>query len=91
MGRVLVIEFEDGESSVFDEITRVLEQHPNFEQFWLRNESMLSLPGLEIFIRRRKAYSGYTEILLTTKEFDILCMLAAKETEKNIHLTRYIP
>ena len=79
MGRVLVIEFEDGDSSVFDEIMKALEQHPNFEQFRLRNESMLSLPGLEIFIRRRKVYSGYTEILLTTKEFDILCMLAASQ------------
>ena len=82
MGRVLLIEFEDGDNSVFDEIIQALEQHPNFEQFRLRNESMLSLPGLEIIIRRRKVYSSYTEILLTTKEFDILCMLAAKETEK---------
>ena len=79
MGRVLVIEFEDGDSSVFDEIMKALEQHPDFEQFRLRNESMLSLPGLEIFIRRRKVYSSYTEILLTTKEFDILCMLAANK------------
>ena len=83
MGRILVIEFEDGDSSVFDEIMKALEQHPNFEQFRLRNESMLSLPGLEIFIRRRKVYSGYTEILLTTKEFDILCMLAASQIPRS--------
>ena len=60
MGRVLLIEFEDGDNSVFDEIMRALEQHPNFEQFRLRNESMLSLPGLEIFIRRRKFLPFYT-------------------------------
>ena len=37
MGRVLLIEFEDGDNSVFDEIIQALEQHPNFEQFQLIN------------------------------------------------------
>ncbi len=31
MGRVLVIEFEDKDISAFDEIMRILEQHPNFD------------------------------------------------------------
>ena len=35
-----VLEFEDGDNSVFNEIIQALEQHPNFEQFRLRNESM---------------------------------------------------
>ncbi len=46
MGRILMIEFNDGDNSVLDKIMRALEQHPNFEQFRLRNESMLSLPSL---------------------------------------------
>ena len=90
MGRILMIEFNDGDSSVFDEIMRALEQHSNFEHFRLRNESMLSLPGLEIFIRRRKAYSGYTEILLTTKECILLRCHGAKEYIHVKHESRII-
>ena len=79
MGRILMIEFDDRDTAVFDEIMRALEKHPSFEQFRLRGESTLSLPELDIFLQRRKAYSGYTEIPLTAKEFDILCMLAANK------------
>ena len=79
MGRILMIEFDDRDTAVFDEIMRALEKHPSFEQFRLRDESTLSLPELDIFLQRRKAYSGYREIPLTAKEFDILCMLAANK------------
>ena len=79
MGRILMIEFDDRDTAVFDEIMRTLEEHPGFEHFRLRDESTLSLPELDIFLQRRKVYSGYTEISLTTKEFDILCMLAANK------------
>ena len=60
-----MIEFDDRDTAVFDEIMRALEKHPSFEQFRLRDESTLSLPELDIFLQRRKAYSGYTEIPLT--------------------------
>lgn len=79
MGCILMIEFDDRDTAVFDEIMRTLEEHPSFEQLRLRDESTLSLPALDIFLQRRKAYSGYTEIPLTAKEFNILCMLAANK------------
>ena len=79
MGRILMIEFDDRDTAVLDEIMRELEKYPNFEQFRVRDESTLSFPELDISLRRRKAYSGYTEIPLTAKEFDILCILAANK------------
>ena len=59
MGRVLVIEFDDRDTSAFDEVMRILEKHPNFEQFKLKDESMLSLPSVDILLKRRKVYRGY--------------------------------
>ena len=52
MGRVLVIEFDDRDTSAFDEVMRILEKHPNFEQFKLKDESMLSLPSVDILLKR---------------------------------------
>ncbi len=69
-----MVESDDRDVSIFDEIIRALEQHSHFEDFRLRDESILSPPGLDIFLRRRKAYSGYTEITLTTKEFGTFCL-----------------
>lgn len=71
------MEFEDNESAVFDDIMDMLQKYPNFHKYQLRDESILSLPGLEIYLERRKIYSESEEINLTTKEFDILCMLAS--------------
>lgn len=44
-----MVEFNDREAGVFDEIMAVLKKHPVFENFWLTNETVLSLPGLEIY------------------------------------------
>ena len=40
---------------------------------------MLSLPELDIYFDRRKAYSCGKEIYLTKKEFDILCLLGTNK------------
>ncbi len=55
----------------------VVKKHPDFKRYELRMESALQLPGLEIYPDRRKIYRDRREINLTTKEFDILCFLAA--------------
>lgn len=77
MGRILVIEFNDQESSAFDEVMNVLKCYPGFEKLRLDDETVLSLPGLEIYQDQRKAYRNRREINLTTKEYDILCLMAA--------------
>lgn len=74
-----MIEFEDQDISAFDDVMEVLKRYPDFEHLKLCNETVLSLPGLEIYPDRRKAYRDRREISLTTKEYDILCLLAANK------------
>lgn len=69
IGRILVIEFNDQDSSVFDEVMAVLKHHSAFEQLRFNEEDVLSLPGLEIYPDRRKIYRNRREINLTAKEF----------------------
>lgn len=45
----------------------------------LRDETILSLPELEINLARRKITSDGREILLTSKEYDIFCLLVANK------------
>ena len=45
----------------------------------LRDEPILSLPGLEINLARRKITSDGREISLTAKEYDIFCLLVANK------------
>ena len=42
-------------------------------------EPMLSLPGLEIYPDKRKVFRDRQEIRLTTKEYEILLLLAANK------------
>ena len=56
IGRILVIEFNDQDSSVFDEVIAVLKHHSAFEQLLFNEEDVLSLPGLEIYPDRRKIW-----------------------------------
>ena len=79
MGRILVIEFKDKDSSAFDEVMEVLKRYPDFETLQLNDETVLSLPGLEIYPDRRKVYRDRREINLTTKEYDILCLLVTNK------------
>ncbi len=75
--RIVVLELHDPDSSIFDEIMEVVNRHPNIEYLRVKDEPMLSLPVLEIYPGRRKIYRDRREINLTTKEYDLLCLLAA--------------
>ena len=67
------------DSSAFEDILSFLSRHPDLEKWELREEPVLSLPGLEINLARRKITSDGREIQLTAKEYDILCLLAANK------------
>ena len=54
LGRVLVIEFHDQESSVFDAVMEVLKHHADFKIIQPSDETVISVPGLEIYPERRK-------------------------------------
>lgn len=74
-----MVEFDDKDSTVFNEIMRVLEKHSAFDRLKLKDETVLSLPGLEIYPQSRKIYRDRREIHLTTKEYDLLCLLVANK------------
>lgn len=69
------MEFDDNELNIFDEMMEIVKRHPDFKRYELCMESSLKLPGLEIYIDRRKIYRDRREISLTVKEF--VCYLAA--------------
>lgn len=79
IGRILIIEFSEHNFSAFEEIMGVLKKHPGFEYLQLKDESLISLPGLEIYPNRRKIYRNRREINLTTKEYEILAFLVANK------------
>lgn len=77
MGRILLIEFNEQNSSVFDKIMKTLKESSGFECLRLDDEPMVSLPGLEIYPGKRKIYRDRREINLTAKEYEILTLLVA--------------
>lgn len=79
IGRVLIIESNEGSHSIIDEIIETLKKHPEFELLWLKHEPVLSLPGLEIDPLHRKVYCDKLEISLTAKEYDLLCLFVANK------------
>lgn len=77
IGRILVIEFDETDSGVFDEVMGVLGKHPNFEIMQFSDNAVISFPGLTIYPEQRKIYRDRQEIHLTAKEYEILCLLAS--------------
>ena len=77
--RIMVLEFTDCDSAIFDEIMEVVNSHPDIEYLRVKDEQVLSLPGLEIYPDRRKIYRDRREINLTAKEYDLLCLLVANK------------
>ncbi len=71
----MVIEIADWESPIFEEITNVLKKHSDFYHIRPDEETIMSLPGIEINLNRRKVFCNQHEISLTVKEYDILCLL----------------
>lgn len=76
IGRLLVVEFNDREFHVFEEVMEVLKNHSICEEAKIKEETVLSLPRLDIHLDRRKIYRDRKEVNLTVKEYDILHLLA---------------
>ena len=79
IGRILMIEFGEQDSPAFDEVMDVLKRHPDFDYQQLNEDSVLSIPGLEIYPNRRKIYRGRKEISLTVKEYDLFYLLVVNQ------------
>lgn len=74
-----MIEFNDQETSLFDEVIAVLERHPSVESLQLKDETAVSLPGFEVYPDSRKVYRDRREINLTTKEYELLYLLVVNK------------
>lgn len=79
IGRLLIMEFADNESSAFDEVIAVLKKYPEFIKCEMQKESKLSFPGIVIYPERRKVYCNGKEIHLTAKEYRLLWQLAVNK------------
>lgn len=79
MGRILLIEFTDDDDLEFEEIITFLNRYSHFEKFSLQDGAVISFPGLEICPKRRTVYCNCQRVHLTTKEFDILCLLVVNK------------
>ena len=77
--RILVLELKDQDSPIFDKIMEVVKCCPDIEHIKIKDEPVLSLPGLEIYPGRRKIYRDRREINLTAKEYDLLSLLVANK------------
>ena len=71
----MLIEFNGQDSQAFDEVMEVLKHYPDFEYIQMNDDSILSVPGLEIYPSRRKIYRRRKEISLTAKEYDLFYLL----------------
>lgn len=77
IGKVIILDLQDNDILAFTEILAFLKKHPDFERYSLEQETILSLPGIEIHMDKRKVYRNNQEIKLTVKEYKILCFLVA--------------
>lgn len=79
IGRVVIMDIPEQEINAFDDIMLFLQKHPELKRWELDSEPVLSLPELSIYPDRRKVYHDKQEIELTTKEFDLLCLLVVNK------------
>ena len=73
------MDLKEQDSQAFEEILSILKCHPEIKTYELPSESMLSLPGLEIYPSKRKVFRDRQEIQLTAKEYEILLLLATNK------------
>ena len=57
----------------------VLKRHLDFDYQQLNEDSVLSIPGLEIYPTRRKIYRSRKEISLTVKEYGLFYLLVVNQ------------
>ena len=79
IGRIIILELTERDSSAFEDILTFISRHPDLRKWELRDEPVLSFPGLEINLARRKITSNGQEISFTANEYDIFCLLAANK------------
>ena len=70
------MELEERDSKAFEDFLAFLKSHSEIEKYELDKEAMISLPGFEIHLSKRKVFRNQQKILLTKTEYEILlCLL----------------
>lgn len=72
---MVIFELNEQSTYIFDEIMGIIKKYSDVEYLQMRDELILSLPGVDIYPDRRKVYRNSNEINLTTKEFEIFYLL----------------
>ena len=73
--RVIILELQEEDGEVFEDFLSFLQDHPEIENCKQNKDSIISLPGLEIYPRQRRVYRNEQEIPLTKTEYEILLYL----------------
>jgi len=73
------MEFDNQDFCVFEEIMEIIKSHSEFEQYNLIDETMLSISELYFYPSQKKVLHNSLDVNLTTKEFDILYLLALNQ------------
>lgn len=75
MGRMLIVEFDDNDKPIFEEAVQFFHHIAGYQKMTLFDKNILSIHGLEINLEQRTVCFNGQKIHMTTKEFDLLCML----------------
>lgn len=77
MGKVMILLFSDKEEDIFQRILQIVGNNKKFEWCDMIPEAEnIQLGRLKIDLCERSVSTGKTEIMLTNREFEILCLLA---------------
>ena len=75
--RVIILELQEEDGEVFEDFLSFLQDH-RIENCKQNKDSIISLPGLEIYPRQRRVYRNEQEIPLTKTEYEILLYFIPK-------------
>ncbi len=75
----MILELSDQDNVAIEEISKILERHPDLKLIEMVVEPTLIFNHLIIDTGKRKVYYNQQEVLLTTKEYELLYRLALYE------------
>lgn len=75
----MILELSDQDNVALEEISKILERHPDLKLIEMVVEPTLIFNHLIIDTGKRKVYYNQQEVLLTTKEYELLYRLALYE------------
>ena len=77
MGKVVVLSFSEDEEDVCQRMLRILSESSHFESYnIIQMDKCISFGKLKLNLAERNVIVKDTEVMLTNREFEILCLLA---------------